>query len=851
MAKKIGIEVKIDGNKEILKNFEEISTKIKETEAKIRTADLGSKELKGLQKDLENLKKSQLVAQQSNQTWLQSLSSAPGALGTLGKSIQGANSLFSSFNMALKTSVFGLIASLVAGLVGKLSEMEGVMDPLEKITTIFSGTMGKLADVVLPPVSAALEGIATIVGKVANALSYLTGGSSKAGDELKKTAEAVDQLNDSNAAFELSQQKANRQLQEAREIAQDSTKPIAERKKALKDAEALEKQIAKDNMERQLAYARQKAKEIAVEKGFSQDKIDALEKADAKQLEAFANDIQSIKGLSRAKSDELYKYLGTVDEIAAQSAKIGAKTEKQINSLTKKDEAAAQKAEEARNKRYEREIKDLEKKYKLEEDKVNSSEKTLTDLLEQELQIRIKKEKLTADEIADIREENAEKIRKATEADQQKALDSYIKNLELANVKAKQITDDANDEKLQAIQEQLAKEEITQEEARKRTYEINKKAAEANLALIEGEEKAELDAIDKANISKEEKAKLRTATELKYAGQERAAKKQINSLIQQDIIATAKEEVKNRKDTEAQTQATFKETTSKLKSQLEEQQALKSRDFQYQKNLLDQIEAAQQKEYERRKKEIQDTVKDEKEKSKQLSALETENTKNLGDNVKARITISNAEKKAKEDSLKLASDALNMASEMLGKNTAAGKAAAIASTTISTYSSAEKAYESQIIPGDPTSVIRGAIAAGIAVAGGLMNVQKILSVPVPNSGGGGGAAAPAPRQSKFATGGILDGASHSDGGIKTPFGELEGGEYVINRRSTQSFLPILDALNHAGNQKYAEGGQLPSMDDFKNMMNSQPAPVVKTYVVASDVVNQAEANKKIQDLSRL
>ena len=50
----------------------------------------------------------------------------------------------------------------------------------------------------------------------------------------------------------------------------------------------------------------------------------------------------------------------------------------------------------------------------------------------------------------------------------------------------------------------------------------------------------------------------------------------------------------------------------------------------------------------------------------------------------------------------------------------------------------------------------------------------------------------------FAKGGILDGASHAMGGIQTQFGELEGGEAVINKRSTAMFKDELSAINEAG-----------------------------------------------------
>lgn len=67
------------------------------------------------------------------------------------------------------------------------------------------------------------------------------------------------------------------------------------------------------------------------------------------------------------------------------------------------------------------------------------------------------------------------------------------------------------------------------------------------------------------------------------------------------------------------------------------------------------------------------------------------------------------------------------------------KAISIAETLVNTYMAAQKAYASQIIPLDPTSVIRAQIAAGIAVASGLAKVAAIKSTQF--TGGGGGSAA--------------------------------------------------------------------------------------------------------------
>lgn len=82
------------------------------------------------------------------------------------------------------------------------------------------------------------------------------------------------------------------------------------------------------------------------------------------------------------------------------------------------------------------------------------------------------------------------------------------------------------------------------------------------------------------------------------------------------------------------------------------------------------------------------------------------------------------------------------------------KALSIASAIISTYQNAVTAYQSQFLPlPDPTSPIRGAIAATVAVATGIANIRKIeqttfQSKETPSgSGGGGGGGSFAPNLS--------------------------------------------------------------------------------------------------------
>ena len=72
------------------------------------------------------------------------------------------------------------------------------------------------------------------------------------------------------------------------------------------------------------------------------------------------------------------------------------------------------------------------------------------------------------------------------------------------------------------------------------------------------------------------------------------------------------------------------------------------------------------------------------------------------------------------------------------------KATNIAMAVIDTLKGAVSAYTSQIIPGDPTSIIRGAIAAAMVTAAGVANIKKIASTHFKGasaSGAQGGAGA--------------------------------------------------------------------------------------------------------------
>lgn len=81
---------------------------------------------------------------------------------------------------------------------------------------------------------------------------------------------------------------------------------------------------------------------------------------------------------------------------------------------------------------------------------------------------------------------------------------------------------------------------------------------------------------------------------------------------------------------------------------------------------------------------------------------------------------------------------------------------------------------------------------------------------------------------KFKYGGLLDGPSHTHGGIPITMGgvqaaEAEGGEAFINKRSTAAFRPILSAINsfNGWGRKFETGGVLPGLSISPSSITAQ------------------------------
>ncbi len=143
------------------------------------------------------------------------------------------------------------------------------------------------------------------------------------------------------------------------------------------------------------------------------------------------------------------------------------------------------------------------------------------------------------------------------------------------------------------------------------------------------------------------------------------------------------------------------------------------------------------------------------------------------------------EETVQKNKLTLASNTFGQLASILGESSAAGKAAAIAQTTIDTYQSATAAYKA--LAGIPVvGPALGAVAATAAIVSGIANVKKITAVKDPAK----------PQAKPSYARGLVTGAG--TGTSDSIDARLSAGEGVLTARAMAMFPNEIAAINQAG-----------------------------------------------------
>jgi len=153
---------------------------------------------------------------------------------------------------------------------------------------------------------------------------------------------------------------------------------------------------------------------------------------------------------------------------------------------------------------------------------------------------------------------------------------------------------------------------------------------------------------------------------------------------------------------------------------------------------------------------------------------------------------------------------------IMGEESKAAKALAVAETTINTYMAMTAALAPPPVGAGP---VFGPILAGSTFLAGMANIDKILAVEEP----------------QFAQGGFVGG--YGTGTSDSVSARLSKGESVINARSTRMFKPLLSAINEAGGGRSFASGE---------GVGGTTMGVVKAFVVADDMTKQQDKLSKIR-----
>jgi len=567
----------------------------------------------------------------------------------------------------------------------------------------------------------------------------------------------------------------------------------------------------------------------------------------------FTFDWDSItEGVSQA-AGSISKAVGAGEQAYARfeaGTKELTKTEKEnLAKRQKNNEDAAKKAEELRKQQLEALKADLDAKIKLETDKENTSKEALKKLLDERYKAELQDKKLSDAQKLVLQAEYAKKLEEALAADEEKRRKKRIAELDaLAQLEIDK--ENTNAQELKFLLDARMQEEISATEM-----------SEAEKEAIRIKYRKQLEAALKEDREREKKERLDALfVELESSKNNYAQQLEVYTKLQQELTNSTdyseNERIELRKkysDAILQTLDTqYANEKTKIEDKYGEFKRFDSEYYAAQRQAADQNQIDLKKAFD----------------SGAINAQEY--TKRLADLSKARKEIDKAEIKSSEEKVQLIGNALGQLSNIVGQDTVAGKAFAIAKATIDTYQSAVAAYKS--LAGIPViGPALGAIAAAAAVASGIATVKKIVAVQVPNAPQTGGAPVsqgkPSGPAERVAIPVNATPQGKAQGGlVRGPGGEisdsipalLSDGEFVINSRSTRLFQPLLQSINEAGNLPgFAAGGMVSKQQSNDNTTDRLVQAVqsalgqtpIRTYVSSTEISNTQQFDRVIKSRS--
>ncbi len=699
----------------------------------------GSEDYKKVAQRMADIKDKTKGATTQSQDLVDTLASAPGPLGMLGRGLDTITSSTNKFGLALKATGIGLVVGLIGMLVKAFSENEKAMKKLEPIMIQFEQILGGIFTALEPVFD-------MFVDLAIKAMPLFTTGIKYIYTSISTLLQSIGKLGS------------------------------------------------------------------ALYKVFSGDFKGAWE--DAKS---------SVTGFG----DTFNKTAEAFDKGASEMTKTEKKNAEEQEKIRKeKAEKAAKAAADALALRK----ADLEAKIKLETDAENTSKEKLMALYEERFQAEIKGQKMTDAQKQVLRAENAKKVDEALKADKdarQKAFDDDLKQLqEAGKLQIDQLTANYNEAK--AIYGENSKEARAAQDA---VFVAQSQALQNEKDILsQKKELTDAEVLRLKNIAIEQQ---NLTTTVQTENQKR---------IESDVATFLKKQEEQKKSDDAAFAQKMQAATNDFDAQQGILDAKIEQDRLYYESLLAQENLT----------------------AEQRKLIQDQQTANVQANADAQIAIDQKKFEAQQALLNATGAAITAVADIIGKNTVAGKALAVAASLINTYTAIAgqlAAFAKVPVPG---YAIVQAVATGLI---GFKAVKDIIATPVPSaaggSGGGSGAAQggggpSVPKPRGLARGGFVSG--YGSGTSDSIPALLSNGESVINASSTAMFKPLLSTINSiGGGRRFASGGivssdfnQTQAMTDLANslggMNSSEP---IKTYVVARDITNQQMMDRAIKSRSTI
>lgn len=201
-----------------------------------------------------------------------SLGGLTGATGMMVKGMSGGIASVKAFNAALMANPFIAIASVILIIIGHLGKLKEKNEELATgLKTLFAPVqflVTQIADAVAAFLAQLVKGLNWLYDaqvKVLDMLGLLPKGFAKAREEIKGMAQAERDLYNAETDTILVLAKQKKELEQAKLLAADQTKSVAERKAALQDA----LRISKEMEEVEVGLAEAKFEQIKKANGLS------------------------------------------------------------------------------------------------------------------------------------------------------------------------------------------------------------------------------------------------------------------------------------------------------------------------------------------------------------------------------------------------------------------------------------------------------------------------------------------------------------------------------------------------------------------------------------------------------